>query len=253
VRLLAWDTATRSTVVALLEVAAPATARPSQADRVLELRDDPPAGARPRHTELVLAFAARALADANTGWEGIDRLAVGVGPGTFTGVRIGVAAARALAGARRIPLVGVSTLRSLASGAARVHESDAGVVAVIDARRGEAFAAAWRGSDAGLGAAPVLGPAALAPAELERSVRALGDGWLAVGEGAVLFRERLEAAGARVPADGDPAHLVCAAEHCRLALLEAPRRPEDVLPDYVRAPDARPSVAGRPLGAGALP
>src|SRR5438270_483131 len=76
---------------------------------------------------------------------GPDRIAVGVGPGTFTGLRIGLATARALAQARSIPLVGISTAASLALGAwahARAEGCEA-VLAVIDARRAEVFAAAW--------------------------------------------------------------------------------------------------------------
>src|SRR5205823_2510395 len=137
-RILAFDTATRATAVALDEV---------------ELRDDPPAGTRPHHTTRLMPLIVEVLERAATEWAEIDRIAVGIGPGTFTGLRIGVATARSLSRARRIPLVGVSTLESLAlnaSGAdpatARAndaHDAEA-VLAVLDARRGEVFAAGWQ-------------------------------------------------------------------------------------------------------------
>jgi tRNA threonylcarbamoyladenosine biosynthesis protein TsaB len=140
VKVLAFDTATRSTTVALVD---------SDAGAVTEARDDPPAGQRPRHTTHLMPLIADVLEQAGCGWEEVDRIAVGVGPGTFTGLRIGVATARALARTRGIDLVGVSTLRSLALGAAdeaTAHRCDA-ILAVLDARRGEVFAAAWAAAD----------------------------------------------------------------------------------------------------------
>ena len=95
-----------------------------------------------------------------------------MGPGTFTGLRIGIATAQALARAREIDLVGVSTLHSLARGAgAAPAASDDAVMAVIDARRGEVFAAGWAAQDVTRpGAAPVLGPRALAPDALAQAM-----------------------------------------------------------------------------------
>ena len=96
---------------------------------------------RPRHSELLLAEV-EAAAEALGGWDEVERIAVGVGPGSFTGLRIGIATARALAQARSLPLAGVGSLDALAAGIAR---SPAGpgrhALAVLDARRGQAFAA----------------------------------------------------------------------------------------------------------------
>jgi len=127
--------------------------------RAVEAREDPAPGTRPGHTGRLLALLEQALAEAGVGWDGVERLAVGVGPGGFTGLRIGIATARALAQARGLALVGVSSLRALAAGAEaaptggvsllRAPGADVGakapgtVLAAIDARRGEAFAAAW--------------------------------------------------------------------------------------------------------------
>ena len=134
---------------------------------MFEVRDDPEPGARPAHAARLLAAAEEALGAAGVGWEEVDRLAVGVGPGSFTGLRIGIATARALAQGRGLPLVGVSSLEALARGAAAPL-----VLAVLDARRGEAFAAACRGRPAGR-SVEGFAPAALAPDALAERVRAL--------------------------------------------------------------------------------
>jgi tRNA threonylcarbamoyladenosine biosynthesis protein TsaB len=235
VRVLAFDTATPATTVAL-----------SLPDgRLLTRRHDPAAGERPGHMSELLPATLALLADAGIGWPALDRLAVGVGPGTFTGLRIGVATARALAHAHDIPLVAVSTLRSLAAGAeeaagAVADQPAPAVLAVVDARRGEAFAAAW-----GAGAQPLLAPAALAPEALAEAVSTLGARPLAVGDGALRFRQQLEAAGAVVPADGSPLHRVDAAVHCRLAAVLEPTARDAVLPTYLRLPDAELALRRR--------
>jgi tRNA threonylcarbamoyladenosine biosynthesis protein TsaB len=218
-----------------------------------ERRDDPPAGEHPGHATRLLPMVAELLTAAGAGWESIDRIAVGVGPGTFTGLRVGVATARGLAQSRSIPLVAVSSLAALAAEAltARVPVAPGGrgaapsdVLAVIDARRGEVFAAAFERGD---GAAPrALGAAqALAPegieALLERAARerAGGGGWLAVGDGALRYRELLEAAGVEIPVADSSLHRVRARAICAAGARSLPAsRYEDVVPDYRRRPDA---------------
>jgi tRNA threonylcarbamoyladenosine biosynthesis protein TsaB len=218
--LLGLDTATTATVAGVL-----------RADgSVVEVRDDPAPGVRPGHANRLLAAAEEALERSAVGWDAIERLAVGVGPGSFTGLRIGIATARALAQARGLPLVGVSSLEALAHGAGGAPL----VLAVLDARRGEAFAAAWRG------AAPVLAASALSPAALAERVRALPAPPLAVGDGAIRFRDPLEAAGALVPPDEDGIHRLRAEPLCRLGAAGIPTDRDALLPDYLREPDAVP-------------
>jgi tRNA threonylcarbamoyladenosine biosynthesis protein TsaB len=237
------DTATRSTAAALLRTEAP----PLES----EARDDPPRGARPRHATRLLGLVTDVLERADVGWEAVDRIAVGVGPGTFTGLRIGIASARALARARGIELVGVSTLRSVATHAASRADCDGTelVLAVLDARRGEVFAAAWRrrelehagaattGREAA-GAATTLPPRACTAQTLASVVGELGLPTLAIGEGAVEFREVLERAGALIPADQSELHRVSAITHCQLALSMRGSSPDQVHPEYLRLPDA---------------
>jgi tRNA threonylcarbamoyladenosine biosynthesis protein TsaB len=218
--ILGIDTATAGTAAA---VWAPDGPR-------FERRDDPPPGARPTHAQRLLVLVEEAVAAAGASWEDIDRIAVGVGPGGFTGLRLGIATARALAQARRCELVGVSSLEALAAGARGdcppVSPGDP-VVAAIDARRGEVFAAAY----------PGFGPAALAPEELARRIPR---GALTVGDGAVRFREELERAGAAIPADDSPLHRVSALQICRLGAQAGAADRDALLPDYRREPDAKP-------------
>jgi tRNA threonylcarbamoyladenosine biosynthesis protein TsaB len=226
VHVLGLDTATPATVAGVL-----------RADgQAFERRDDPRPGERPAHGGRLLALVEQALEDAGLGWPDIARIAVGVGPGGFTGLRIGIATARGIAQARGVPLVAVGSLDALALGAA----GSSPVLAALDARRGEVFAAAWRaaGPDA-LGQA-LLAPSALAPADLAARVRTLSPAPLAVGDGAVRFRAQLEGAGAAVPADGETAHRIRAVNVCRLGATGRLIDRDALLPDYLREPDATP-------------
>ncbi len=236
-RMLALDTSTRATAVALC----------GEREGALEARDDPAPRERPGHARQLLGLAVELLAQAGQSWSDLDRIVVGRGPGSFTGLRIGIATARALATALQRPLVGVSTLESLALNhhAHRSPDSRLDVVlAVLDARRGEVFAAAWRtatGPDqersGGIGP-QLLAPCALAPASLAEIVSEFAAAPLALGDGAVGFRETLERAGAVIPGDGCDLHRVRAINHCRLARGMPGTDPDQVQPEYLRLPDA---------------
>jgi tRNA threonylcarbamoyladenosine biosynthesis protein TsaB len=217
--ILGLDTATPATAVAVL----PADGEP------VELRHDPAAGERPGHAAQLLPLARRALRAAGATFADVTRIGVGVGPGTFTGLRIGVATARALAQATGAELAPVSTLAALAEAAG----DERPVLAVLDARRGEAFAAAFQRGE------QLVAPMAVAPEELADLADPALAPWLAVGDGAVRFRERLEPA-AEVPADPSALHRVSALAVCRLAGVARTVDRDALLPDYVRAPDAVP-------------
>jgi tRNA threonylcarbamoyladenosine biosynthesis protein TsaB len=218
---LGFDTATPDTVVALA----------AEGEEELELRHAPAPGERPGHAAQLLPLAEALLERAGLRFADVRRIGVGVGPGTFTGLRIGVATARALAQGTGADVAPVSTLRALAAAAGH----DGPVLAVLDARRGEAFAAAYADGEELVPAAAVR-PEALAGLIDGRPEPA--GAWLAVGDGAVAFRDQLEPAAVAVPADGHPSHRVSAVAICRLASITAPVARDALVPDYVRLPDA---------------
>jgi tRNA threonylcarbamoyladenosine biosynthesis protein TsaB len=164
---------------------------------------------------------------------------VGVGPGTFTGLRIGIATGHGLARARGIDLVGVSTLRSLAfSAMCAADVQGGGLLALVDARRGELFAAGWEPGRDPRDDDPRLGPCALAPERVCERLRELGPSPLAVGEGALLHAAMLRDAGATVPDAESDLHRVSAIAHCALGAGAVAGPPAQVQPDYLRLPDA---------------
>ena len=221
---LGIDTSTSATVVALRLPDGTAA----------EMRDDPAAGAHPGHATRLLGMAAELLDGAGVGWRELDRIAIGAGPGAFTGLRVGVASARGLAQSLASELVAVPSLAALALTA----PPGAPVLAVIDARRREVFAAPFAAPDG-----PQLAPeAVLAPALLGELLAAAGlegEPVVAVGDGAVRYRQQLEAAGLAVAPDDGPEHLLRAAAICELgAAAPAGGDYQLVLPEYLRRPDA---------------
>jgi tRNA threonylcarbamoyladenosine biosynthesis protein TsaB len=169
-------------------------------------------GERASRAAAVLADADELLREAGFGPHDLGGLVVGTGPGSFTGIRIGLAAARGLALALGVPVAGVSTLDALSAGLP-------GALPVIDARRREVFVLR-----AGV-------PVACRPAELD-----VESGAVLVGDGAVRYRPELEAAGAEIPPDRDLVHLPRSRFHAELArdFVDA----DLVEPVYVRLPDA---------------
>jgi tRNA threonylcarbamoyladenosine biosynthesis protein TsaB len=186
---------------------------------------------RPAHARELMPAVAEVMDRAGLGYGDLDAIAVGVGPGTFTGLRIGVATARALASANGLELRPVSSLAALAAG----MEAEAPRLALIDAKRGEVFAALYAP-----GGELVWGPLALGPEQLAERVRESAGTPLAAGDGSLRFRGMLEAAGIRVMPADSRAHVVRALHVCRLAEGVPGVAPQAVLPDYLRAPDAKP-------------
>ena len=199
-RLLAIDTAAHLCAACILDAEAGERGR-----AVLDLGKG--------HAEHLMAVIDAALGEAGATLADLDAVAVSVGPGSFTGVRVGVAAARGLALALKIPAVGVTTLEALAAEARQANPGRA-VVARIEAGRGQAYVAAF--SAAG---ELTFGPAALALDAADQLIRESGeDAVLAAGKTADI------ATYARLGAE-------------RLGRGDAAERPK---PLYLRDADARP-------------
>jgi tRNA threonylcarbamoyladenosine biosynthesis protein TsaB len=186
----------------------------------------------PRHTTALLAEVERA-AEAAGGWGSVGRIAVGVGPGSFTGLRVGIATARALALSRGLPLSGVGTLDALGCGLGEAA-GDRDRLAVLDARRGEVAAALYSASGERL-----WGPRLSSPEELAERIAGLPAAVLCGGSGAVRFRQQLTSRVVEIPDDADPVHRVAAQHICALAAA-VPGEDESgsVAPIYLRPPDA---------------
>ena len=183
----------------------------------------------PAHASELMPAVADVMSRAGVGWAELDAIAVGVGPGTFTGLRIGIATARGLAGASGLALRPVSSLAALAAGMKAPLR-----LPLIDARRGEVFGALYECEER------VWPPFAIAPEELAGRLRDKEFTPLAAGDGSVRFRTVLEEAGVHVEPDDSEAHVVRALHVCRLGAGAPDAPPEAVLPDYLRDPDAKP-------------
>jgi tRNA threonylcarbamoyl adenosine modification protein YeaZ len=185
------------------------------------------------HAEALLPLLERVVAHAGGGFASLDRVAVTVGPGSFTGIRVGLSAARAIAVARRIPVAGVSTLAALAAPLILDGES-AIVVAAIDALHGSVYVTGY-----GSGGRTILSPR---HSPVRDAVRALGAGPLRItGSGAPMLAIeawsmglKAEVVGERIAPDiAYVARLGLAADPA-----SAPARPL-----YLKAPDAKPHKA----------
>jgi tRNA threonylcarbamoyladenosine biosynthesis protein TsaB len=207
------------------------------------------ASGRRRHGEALAPAVAHALEQAQVALGEVDVVAVDVGPGLFTGLRVGVATAKGLAQGLGVGVVGVTSLEVLARAAV-----DAGwpgtVAAVVDARRGEVFAARYRPA-AGLPGpvAEVAPPARFRPESLAAELAACGEPVLAVGDGARRYAAHLRAVDGLVVAGpslaGPPPGVLVTMAAERLASGAAPVPPAAVQPVYLRDADVRINWAQR--------
>lgn len=169
-------------------------------------------------------------------------VAVSLGPGLFTGMRVGIATAQALAHARRLPVVGLASLDLLAFPARHARRL---IASVLDARRRELFWAFYRSVPGGVQRTTEfrVGPADKLAGEIE----AVPDDVLCIGDGALANRQLLESTGAEVGSASmayPTAHALVELSLPRF-LREETQRPEDLRPVYIRKADTRISWRNR--------
>ncbi len=187
-----------------------------------------------RHAEILTPAIEFVCRQADVSIDEIGCIAVDVGPGLFTGMRVGLASAKALAFALRVPMIGISSLDLLAF---PCRHTDRVVVPVIDARKAEVYWAMYRQVPGGVQqvSAPTLGPID----ELVADLLARSQEVLCVGDGAARYGDeivdgyRCEVSAPVHPSVGALVQLA----HAR-ALREEWVRPDEIEPVYLRAPDA---------------
>jgi tRNA threonylcarbamoyladenosine biosynthesis protein TsaB len=191
-----------------------------------------------RHAETLTPAIAFICEHADIELKEVGAVAVDVGPGLFTGLRVGVATAKALAQALRAPMIGLSSLDLLAYPQRQTRRL---IAAVIDARRGEVFAALYRKVPGGV--QRVSEPMVARPEEVAADLEARGEDCLLVGDGAVRYAALFSDVSRAEPASVGAAYPSAAA----LVELAQPRalreefvQPWEVQPLYLRAADADP-------------
>ena len=229
-RILAVDTATEACSVAL-----------SNGDTVNALFEICPR----EHTQRILPMVQSVLQQQQATLHTLDALAYGRGPGSFTGVRIGIGIAQGLALGADLPMIGVSTLATMAQGAWRLAGATR-VLAAIDARMGEVYWAEYQRDEQGnwLGEAS---EAVLTPAAAQQRMAALSGEWSTVGTGWQAYPElatghslQLRSAGVELPVAEDMLPLAQAALRANQAVAV-----EQAEPTYLRNTVAWKKLPGR--------
>ncbi|WP_053057827.1 tRNA (adenosine(37)-N6)-threonylcarbamoyltransferase complex dimerization subunit type 1 TsaB [Rubrobacter aplysinae] len=222
---LAFDTSTSVATVAVARVSGADRGGDVQEEREILAETSVAGRGSGGSSEALLPAIHSTLGLCGIGVGEIGRILVGLGPGTFTGIRISAATARSLAFGGGLEVAGGDTLSALAEPALSVLGEGGSVLSVVDARRGEVFARRHGGG--GAGEVICAEPESL-PEEMSAA--------LVTGDGAVRYRERLGHLGF-IPPDGSPLHRVTAAGMVRGGDL-TPVTPDELVPIYVRQPDA---------------
>ncbi len=188
------------------------------------------------HGEFVAPAIQFCLEQAQVSMSSVAGVAVSLGPGLFTGMRVGIATAQMLAHARRLPVVGLNSLDLLAL---PVRHARRLICSVLDAKRGELFWAFYRSAPGGVQRVTEfrVGP----PEKLAGEIEAIRDDVLCIGDGAIAHRTLLEATKAEVGSASMAFPTAQALVELALPrfIREETQRPDDLRPIYIRKADAR--------------
>jgi tRNA threonylcarbamoyladenosine biosynthesis protein TsaB len=189
-----------------------------------------------RHGEFLAPAIAFCCEQAGVGTDRITGVAVGLGPGLYTGLRVGIATAQTFAAALQLPVVGSCGLDVLAFRARYVRRL---ICVAVDARRGEVFYAFYRAAPGGVQRETELRVGR--PETLAADIEATGEEVLVVGDAALVYRDELDAVGTELtgPEAGWPDAAVLAELAVPRFVREDTQRPADLRPIYLRQADAQ--------------
>ncbi|MGQ0664948.1 MAG: tRNA (adenosine(37)-N6)-threonylcarbamoyltransferase complex dimerization subunit type 1 TsaB [Pseudomonadota bacterium] len=187
--------------------------------------------------EALVPMIARVMAATATRFADLDRLAVTIGPGHFTGLRAGLATARGLALAARLPLIGATTLDCVAAGVDAAERAPGRLIVALESKRAELYVQVFEASGAPRGA-----PLARRPEDLARALD--GGPWLIAGDGGPRLAAALAAAGRAVVLSRSPGRPDAAILAALAAERPLPAHPP--APLYLHPPAAKPPTAARP-------
>jgi tRNA threonylcarbamoyladenosine biosynthesis protein TsaB len=188
------------------------------------------------HAEALMPMIVETVAEAGETLHALNAVAVTVGPGAFTGIRIGLAAARGIGLAANIPVVGVTTFAAVAEAVSEADRAGRKLLVLLDSKRGDVFVQQFSSERAAVGAPMILAPDAL--------LRHLtSDSFILAGDGIAVVRPHLDAANpdlAYAVADG-PADAFWVAQLAARSVVDRTGLPPTPL--YLRAPEVRSSPA----------
>lgn len=199
------------------------------------------------YSTVLMPVIADLLSEARWDKKSIEAIAVAVGPGSFTGLRIGLAAAKGLSLGLGVPVIGVSSLRSLALNGDGISDT---VAPLIDARRGEMYIACFKFSEGGM--TVVIDECVLPPEDVVRRLRSVGKNIALVGDGVLAYRDFLMSKmGGDIIIPEEESILPRAHNLALLAMERLERGERDDLaalaPNYIRHSDAEIGFYGHPL------
>jgi tRNA threonylcarbamoyladenosine biosynthesis protein TsaB len=188
------------------------------------------------HAEALMPMLVETMAEAGETFHALTAVAVTVGPGAFTGIRIGLAAARGIGLAADVPVIGVTTFAAVAEAVSEAERADRALLVLVDSKRGDVFAQEFAAERAAVGAPAILSPDAVLQRLSTRS-------FLLAGDGVAVVRPALDATdlAVRYSVAAGPADAFHVAQLAARSVAE--RRGLPPTPLYLRAPEVRSSAA----------